>query len=71
MLDALHPAVTAWETNGFSAVPGAAEAGAAATAQMRPRLGRASYLGDRALGTPDGGAVAVSIWLKALAAQLV
>lgn len=71
MLDALHPAVTAWDTNGFFAAPGAAEAGAAATAQMRPRLGRASYLGDRALGTPDGGAVAVSIWLKALAAQLV
>ncbi len=71
MLDALHPAVTAWRTSGFSATPAAAEAGAAATAQMHPRLGRASYLGERALGTPDGGAVAVSIWLKALAAQLV
>ncbi len=71
MLDALAPAVTAWQANGFSSVPGAAEAGAAATAQMHPRLGRASYLGDRALGTPDGGAVAVAIWLRALASQLV
>jgi dihydroxyacetone kinase len=71
MLDALAPAVTAWELVGFPGAAPAAEAGAEATAQMRPRLGRASYLGDRALGTPDGGAVAVAIWLKALAAELV
>ena len=44
-----------------------AESGAAATAQMHPRLGRASYLSERALGVPDGGAVAVSIWLNAIA----
>ena len=71
MLDALDPAITAWRISGFSAAAPAAEAGAAATAQMKPRLGRASYLGDRALGTPDGGAVAVAIWLKALASELV
>ncbi|HTE37268.1 MAG TPA: dihydroxyacetone kinase family protein [Reyranella sp.] len=45
----------------------AAETGAAATAGMAPRLGRASYLGQRALGVADGGAVAVAIWLRALA----
>jgi len=33
-------------------------------------LGRASYLGPRALGTPDGGAVAVAIWLTALAGSV-
>jgi len=71
MLDALHPAASHWQTSDFSAAVAAAEAGAAATAQMHPRLGRASYLGERALGTPDGGAVAVAIWLKALASQLV
>lgn len=71
MLDALGPAVTAWQADGFAAAAPAAQAGAEATAQMRPRLGRASYLGDRALGTPDGGAVAVAIWLKALASELV
>lgn len=71
MLDALDPAVTAWGVGGFSAAASAAETGAAATSQMKPRLGRASYLGDRALGTPDGGAVAVAIWLKALASELV
>ncbi|HZA92765.1 MAG TPA: dihydroxyacetone kinase subunit DhaL [Gemmatimonadales bacterium] len=45
----------------------AAEAGAAATATMIPTLGRASYLGERALGVRDAGAVAVTIWMKALA----
>jgi dihydroxyacetone kinase len=71
MLDALAPAVTAWQAGSLATAATAADAGAAATAQMRPRLGRASYLGDRALGTPDGGAVAVAIWLKALASELV
>jgi Dak2 domain-containing protein len=42
-----------------------AEAGGASTAQMRPRLARASYLGNRALGVPDSGAVAVTVWLCA------
>ena len=71
MLDALDPSLSIWNNTDFFAAVAAAEQGAAATARMHPRLGRASYLGERALGTPDGGAVAVSIWLKALAAQLV
>lgn len=75
MLDALHPAAATFKAAIERAVPAAdawaecvqaAAAGAASTAQMRPRLGRASYLGDRALGVPDGGAMAVSIWLRAL-----
>lgn len=70
MLDALAPAVTAWQGDDFAAAVLAAEQGAAATAQMHPRLGRASYLGERAIGTPDGGAVAVAIWLRALADQV-
>jgi dihydroxyacetone kinase len=43
----------------------AAERGAEATAQMKPRLGRSSYLGDRVLGHLDPGAKAVAIWLRA------
>ena len=35
---------------------------------MPPRRGRSSYLGDRALGHPDPGAVAVALWLRAIAA---
>jgi len=75
MLDALVPAVDALE-NGLKSgrtvaqiwaeVVSASEFGAQQTAQMMPRVGRASYLGARAIGTPDGGAVAVACWVKAL-----
>ncbi|MFC3126075.1 dihydroxyacetone kinase family protein [Pseudoroseomonas globiformis] len=75
MLDALHPAAevfasalaagtqpkAAWE----EAVR-AGEEGARTTGSMKPRLGRAAYLGDRAIGHPDAGAAAVAIWLAAL-----
>ncbi len=69
MLDALIPALEAWRDNGsgFAAAVSAAAEGATATAEMTPQQGRASYLSDRALGVPDGGAVAVSIWLSAIA----
>ncbi|KTR05706.1 dihydroxyacetone kinase [Aureimonas ureilytica] len=79
MLDALCPAeralsdsVAAGESlpTAFARAEEAARNGAAASAQMSPRLGRASYLGERALGIPDAGAVAVSIWLRAIAEAL-
>lgn len=43
----------------------AAEEGMRRTNNMYPRLGRASYLGQRAIGSPDAGAAAVVVWLKA------
>ncbi|AUT74056.1 dihydroxyacetone kinase family protein [Paraburkholderia hospita] len=75
MLDALRPAADAFtEATGrgeslaaaWAATVDAAEKGAASTASMMPRVGRASYLGERAVGEPDGGAVAVVCWLRAL-----
>ncbi|WP_244851691.1 dihydroxyacetone kinase family protein [Caballeronia sp. SL2Y3] len=75
MLDALFPAVSAYEEALNSGSPvnkawelavSAAQQGAQNTAQMTPRAGRASYLGTRAVGSPDAGAVAVSLWLAAL-----
>jgi dihydroxyacetone kinase len=48
----------------------AAERGAKATAHMKPRLGRSSYLGDRVLGHVDPGAQAVAIWLRAASEAL-
>jgi dihydroxyacetone kinase len=75
MLDALHPAAAAFTaglaagrsaTEAWGEAVAAAQTGAAATANMYPRLGRASYLGDRAIGTPDGGAAAVAIWMQAV-----
>ncbi|KTQ92638.1 dihydroxyacetone kinase [Aureimonas ureilytica] len=79
MLDALCPAARAVSDSvaagealptAFAKAEEAARDGAAASAQMAPRLGRASYLGERALGIPDAGAVAVSIWLRAIAEAL-
>jgi len=77
MLDALDPFVRSLNTSRenasrdalLSAVE-AAEKGAEATATMRPRLGRSSYLGDRAIGHPDPGAIAVAIWLRAVCEAL-
>ena len=77
MLDALHPAAEAFQAEleagrpapeAWAAAVRAAGDGAERTARMRPRLGRASYLGERALGVPDAGAAAAVVWLRALAA---
>ncbi|RAZ87153.1 dihydroxyacetone kinase family protein [Cereibacter johrii] len=76
MVDALDPALKAWGEQraanaslqeALAAAAKAAESGADATARMTPKLGRASYLGARAVGTNDGGAEAVAYWLAALA----
>jgi dihydroxyacetone kinase len=73
MVDALQPASDALTQaaglparEAWTRAVAAARDGAARTADMTPKLGRASYLGDRALGIPDGGAVAVTLWLEAL-----
>jgi triose/dihydroxyacetone kinase / FAD-AMP lyase (cyclizing) len=73
MLDALDPFVkTLWNGVGgkasgeaILAAVEAAERGVEATARMKPRVGRSSYLGDRVLGYPDPGAKAVVVWLRA------
>ena len=79
MLDALRPAADAFRTAiaagqgpaaAWRAATEAAGEGAEATTHMQPRLGRASYLGERALGIPDAGASAVVVWMKAIAAAL-
>ncbi|MEW2527420.1 dihydroxyacetone kinase family protein [Streptomyces sp. NPDC047071] len=45
----------------------AAIRGALSTASLRPRRGRASYVGDHALGVPDPGALAVALVFTTLA----
>ena len=76
MLDALLPAAETIEALAAAggdfgtvmrAMVDAAEQGVEATEAMRPRLGRSSYVGDRAIGHPDPGAFAVSVWLRAIA----
>ncbi|OSQ36703.1 dihydroxyacetone kinase family protein [Thalassospira sp. MCCC 1A01428] len=79
MLDALLPAAKAFNDatkagkpakEAWQAACDAARKGADSTADMTPELGRASYLGDRAVGVPDGGAVAVAIWMQEIADNL-
>jgi dihydroxyacetone kinase len=82
MLDALDPFVKALKQaaggkasretvlKAVLAAVEAAERSAETTAQMKPRLGRSSYLGDRVLGHPDPGAKAVAIWLRAASEAL-
>tara|TARA_B110001454_G_scaffold161317_1_gene150754 strand:- start:2412 stop:4166 length:1755 start_codon:yes stop_codon:yes gene_type:complete len=75
MMDALLPAADALEraaASGASAstvryeMADAARLGAEATRHMLPRLGRSTYLGERALGVIDPGAWAVARGLGAL-----
>ena len=78
MLDALDPFVKALKKSigdktpheALVAAVEAAERGVEATAQMKPRLGRSSYLGNRVLGHPDPGAKAITIWLRAVSEAL-
>ena len=78
MLDAFDPflktlreAGTGTPREALLAAVDEAQRGAEATAQMKPRLGRSSYLQDRVLGHPDPGAIAVAIWLRAVAGALI
>jgi dihydroxyacetone kinase len=71
MLDALLPfADTLKREQNLEHAVEAAEKAAETTAQMIPRRGRASYLGKRALGSPDPGAIAAAIWLRAVVDSL-
>jgi dihydroxyacetone kinase len=78
MLDALYPAAQAFSEaldqgapwlDAIKAAATAAERGARETANLMPRRGRSVYLAERALGSPDPGAEAVAIWLRAIARQ--
>jgi dihydroxyacetone kinase len=77
MLDALDSFVRSLKNAGGAlsrdvllAAVQAAEDGVEATAPMKPRLGRSSYLGERVLGHPDPGAKAVAVWLRAASEAL-
>ncbi|MEJ5945973.1 dihydroxyacetone kinase subunit DhaK [Pseudokineococcus basanitobsidens] len=66
MVDALAPAAGSVADGGSLAqVAAAAADGARRTADVRARRGRAAYLGDRVVGSPDPGAVAVAMLLRA------
>lgn len=71
MIDALVPACEALAGGATPAgVAEAAHTAALATASMTARRGRSSYVGERALGVPDPGAIGVSLLFWALAKAL-
>ncbi|MBO1337963.1 dihydroxyacetone kinase subunit DhaL [Streptomyces sp. VRA16 Mangrove soil] len=67
MIDALVPAVDAFEDGDFAAARAAAEHGAEATTPLQARKGRASYLGPRSIGHQDPGATSSALLIGALA----
>jgi dihydroxyacetone kinase-like protein len=76
VIDALHPVVESLRgaearSSGLpaaiEAAAEAAETGAASTADMVARIGRASRLGERSRGLPDAGATSFAIIVRAVA----
>jgi dihydroxyacetone kinase-like protein len=76
MVDALHPAVTAFATSvqskasldsSFQSAAQAAQQGADDTAKMVAQFGRAKFTGDRAIGHKDAGATSVSLMFQTFA----
>ncbi|MET9861668.1 dihydroxyacetone kinase family protein [Streptomyces smyrnaeus] len=76
LVDALAPFVTAFQERLEAGSPPAEALGAAAdvartaaeaTAELRPRLGRARPLAERSIGTPDPGATSLAMVLGAVA----
>lgn len=69
LVDALTPAVSALRSapDDAALMVSAAVDGALATAEIKARRGRSSYVGDKALGHPDPGAVGLALLLAVLA----
>ena len=74
LLDALVPATDALEQalasggDPAQAFATAARAAAEATKELQARRGRASYTGERSIGSVDAGAIAVAVLAEAIAA---
>jgi dihydroxyacetone kinase-like protein len=76
MIDALAPALEAYDAAGddlaaaLRAAADAAAAGRDATVPLQARKGRASYLGERSVGHQDPGATSAALLLATAAATL-
>ena len=79
MLDALIPFVEALEqqistgadlATAWTTAAEISEQAARATADLRPRIGRARPLAERSVGTPDAGAVSMALCLRTVARVL-
>ncbi len=70
MVDALAPAAAVPSGASLIEATAAAAEGARSTATLTARRGRASYVGDHALGSPDPGAVGIVLVLAAITTVL-
>jgi D-erythrulose 4-kinase len=64
MLDVLTPIVVAAQSGRWSELATVAEAAAASTAGLVPRIGRARPHAEKSLGTPDAGAVSLALVVR-------
>ena len=76
LIDALVPAIDAFEratdsgansADALRALAVAARSAAEGTSEMQAKRGRASYSGERSIGSPDAGAVAVAVLAERIA----
>ncbi|MFF5229706.1 dihydroxyacetone kinase subunit DhaL [Dactylosporangium sp. NPDC000521] len=68
LVDALFPAVATLKAGGSLAeAAAAASEGAHRTATLTARRGRASYVGERAVGAPDPGAIGIALLVREVA----
>lgn len=68
MLDALLPLIEAAENSAsWHSAAAAAESAARATAELRPKVGRARPLAERSIGSPDAGAISLAICARVVA----
>lgn len=79
MVDALVPAIEAFEaaasagmpvTEAMEAAARAAQRGADTTRGMVARFGRAKFLGDKTLGSPDAGATSIALLFRGFSVAL-
>lgn len=71
MVDALAPAVEELQSgHTWTQAAQAAHSGAEQTKDIVAKLGRARPLGEKSLGTPDAGAVSLTMILEVLAQHL-
>jgi dihydroxyacetone kinase len=70
MTDAIETALAAGDESDtvVAAAADAARRSADATTPMIAKRGRAAYTGERSIGSPDAGAVAIAVIAEALAA---
>jgi dihydroxyacetone kinase len=70
MLDVIVPLVEAAEAGRWDELVAVAEAAAASTSELLPKIGRARPHAEKSLGTPDAGAVSLALIVRTVTEEL-